>query len=96
MKNCVLDILNQCIEELKNTTEDEFIEKKRALGILDKEYNINKYVNEDVEIILPKYEIIEEYMSIKIDLHEDGEFVWDNNFYELGYNETVDRTILAA
>lgn len=83
MKNCVLDILNQCIEELKNTTEDEFIEKKRALGILDKEYNINKYVNEDVEIILPKYEIIEEYMSIKIDLHEDGEFVWDNNIFSI-------------
>lgn len=96
MKNCVLDVLNQCIEELNNTTEEEFIEKKRTLGILDKEYDVNNYVNEDVEIILPKYEIIEEYMNIKIDLQEDEEFVWDNNFYELDYNETVDRTILAA
>lgn len=55
-KKNTLDILNQCIEELKNTTEEELIEKKKALGILNKEYDINDYINEDFEVILPKNE----------------------------------------
>lgn len=55
-KKNTLDILNQCIEELKNTTEEELIEKKKALDILNKEYDINDYINEDFEVILPKNE----------------------------------------
>lgn len=52
MENYALDILNRCINELKNTSEEEFFERKKALGLTDKTYNLEDYINDEVEVII--------------------------------------------
>jgi len=54
MKNIdAIDVLSQCIEQISNMTDEEFNKIKKERGILDKEYNIEEYIDSDVEIILP-------------------------------------------
>lgn len=102
MKNYALDILNKCIDEIKNTTDQEFIKNKERLGLTNKIYDPTNYVNEDIEIIMPKYKnteiehkIIEDSMTFKISLQEN-EMIWDDNFYPVEYKETTNNDALAA
>lgn len=102
MKNYALDILNKCIDEIKNTTEQEFIQKKEKLGLTNKKYDTIRYVNEDIEIIIPhdqsievQHKITEDSMKIKINLEESA-VAWNDNFYHVEYEEATNINVLAA
>jgi hypothetical protein len=45
----ILDVLQICIDELDSTTREEFDNKKKRLGIQDKVYNKEEYVDENME-----------------------------------------------
>lgn len=46
-----LDILQACINELNSTTKEEFDNKRKELGIYNKTYNREEYLNDEVEIL---------------------------------------------
>lgn len=46
-----LDILQACINELNSTTKVEFDNKRKELGIYNKTYNYEEYLNDEVEIL---------------------------------------------
>lgn len=46
-----LDILQACINELNSTTKEEFDNKRKELGIYNKIYNREEYINDEVEIL---------------------------------------------
>lgn len=46
-----LDILQACISELDSTTKEEFDNKRKELGIYNKIYNREEYLNDEVEIL---------------------------------------------
>lgn len=46
-----VDILQACINELNTTTKEEFDNKRKALGIYDKMYNREEYLNDEVQIL---------------------------------------------
>lgn len=46
-----LDILQECINELNSTTKEEFDNKRKELGIYNKTYNPEEYINDEVEIL---------------------------------------------
>lgn len=102
MKNYALDILNRCIEELNNTSDEEFLKRKKALGLTDKTYNLETYINDEVEIIMDieveheiKHKITEEQIKLKIEIDNDID-TWNNNFYHDEYKESPSTNILAA
>lgn len=47
----VLDILQKCIDELNSTTKEEFEDKKKGLGIQNKTYDKEEYVDENTEVV---------------------------------------------
>lgn len=91
MKNIkAIDVLNQCIEQISNMTDEEFIKIKKQRGILDKEYNIEEYINEDVEIILPKLDsqdviIHKEILDYKVYIEYDTK----NNSMQRNYGLSI-------
>lgn len=46
-----LDILQVCINELNSTTKEQFDNKRKELGIYNKAYNREEYINDEVEIV---------------------------------------------
>ena len=46
-----VDILQACINELNTTTKKEFDNKRKALGVYDKMYNREEYLNDEVQIL---------------------------------------------
>lgn len=46
-----LDVLQACINELNLTTKEEFDNKRKKLGIYNKTYNREEYLNDEVEIL---------------------------------------------
>ena len=50
----VSEMLNECIEQMRNMTQEEFNSIKTARGIIDEQYNESKYVGGGFNIILPK------------------------------------------
>ena len=71
-----ISILERCINETKAMTKEEFLEIELSRGILNKEYNIDKYISDYVEPILP-------YV-------EDLDTVDDTNIFEYDTNFTSD------
>ena len=101
MKNYALDILNKCIHEIQNTSEKEFIENKKKMGLIEKTYNLDKYINDDIEIIMQNDEEIkfehkttEEFMTMRIEIED--EIIWSENFYHVEYEEASSISAFAA
>lgn len=63
MKNInAVDILKQCIDQISKMTDKEFQDIKKNRGMVDKNYNINEYINEDICIILPSSDIVNNFI----------------------------------
>ena len=47
----ILDVLQIFIDELDSTTKEEFDSKKKHLGIQDKIYDKNEYIDVNMEVL---------------------------------------------
>ena len=50
------EILNNCIDKIKNITKEEFYENKVKFGIYDKKYNSESYIDDCIEVIMPEFD----------------------------------------
>lgn len=83
-----VDILQVCINELNLTTKEEFNNKRKTLGIYDKIYNHEEYLNDEVEILfeldksidVQQNDLMWEYASefINLSLIQDDDYNMSN------------------
>ena len=50
------EILNNCIDKIKNISKEEFDDNKVKLGIYDKKYNSESYIDDSIEVIIPEFD----------------------------------------
>jgi len=50
------ETLDQCFEELENISGKDFFQKLEQKGLLNKEYNIEKYVDSDFKVESNKFD----------------------------------------